>query len=63
MPAPAALDVSVHLPASSLPGSLEKSADARIVDSIPPTVEELKSLFGGVDVDVHDDAGIVGFSS
>ena len=59
MPAPAVVDVSVHASASSLPEALEKFAGTEMAKSVPAALEQTKSLSGGVDVDVHADAGIV----
>ncbi len=52
LPAPAVLDVSVHASASSLPEALEKSADTGVVNSAPVALEQPKSTFGDLDVDV-----------
>ena len=59
LPAPAVVDVSIHASASGLPEALEKSVDIGKANSVPAALERPKSLSGGVDVDVHANAGIV----
>jgi hypothetical protein len=59
LPAPTAVDVSVHASASPLPEVSVRSAENGIAEEVPVVSEQPKSLSGGVDVDVHANAGIV----
>jgi hypothetical protein len=59
LPAPTAVDVSVHASASPLPEVSVRSAENGIAEEAPVVLEQPKSLSGSVDVDVHANAGIV----
>ena len=52
LPAPTAVDVSVHASASPLPEVSVRSAENGIAEEVPVVLEQPKSLSGSVDVDV-----------
>jgi hypothetical protein len=58
VPAPGILDVHFHPIAPSLPEAVQGSAETGMADSAHAAVEQPKSLSGGVDVDIHANAGI-----
>jgi hypothetical protein len=55
LPAPTAVDVSVHASVSPFP---EVSAESRIAEEVPVASEQSKSLSSGGDLGVHGDAGV-----
>jgi hypothetical protein len=59
LPAPTAVDVSVHASASPLPEMSVRSAENGIAEEVSVVLEQPKSLSASVDVDVRADAGAV----